>query len=145
MSWACSTHGRYDKCTRELSWKYEAKGLLGRTRRRWEKYITIVLVQDVKSWSGFIWLRIRSSGGVLSTRQLTLGSHIRCEYLDQLSDYQFLKGYAPKNSLIIYCSHESPIATSCATLTQSAPYSFNVRHSIHVHVSQVASPFSFPD
>jgi len=45
--------------------KPEGKGLLGRPRHRWEDNIKVDLKLCVRMWTGFIWLRIGCSGGIL--------------------------------------------------------------------------------
>jgi hypothetical protein len=44
--------------------KLEGKRPLGRPKRRWEDNIKMDL-QDVGVWTGFSWLRIETSGGIL--------------------------------------------------------------------------------
>jgi hypothetical protein len=39
MDWACSTHGRDEKCIQYFGWKTERKRLFGRHRSRWEDNI----------------------------------------------------------------------------------------------------------
>jgi hypothetical protein len=49
--------------------KPEEKRPLGRPRHRWEDNIIMGLKEiGVMLWSGFVWLRIASSGGLLRTR-----------------------------------------------------------------------------
>jgi hypothetical protein len=43
MDDACSTHGRDEKCLNILVGKHEGKRQLGRSRRRWEDNIRMVL------------------------------------------------------------------------------------------------------
>lgn len=43
----------------------EGRRLLGRTRRRWEYNINMELKWVEGVWTGFIWVRIGSSGGRL--------------------------------------------------------------------------------
>jgi hypothetical protein len=45
--------------------KPEGKRPLGRPRRRWVDNIKIYLRQDGMVWTGSIWLRIGTSGGLL--------------------------------------------------------------------------------
>jgi hypothetical protein len=46
--------------------KPDGKRILGRHSSRWEDNITIyVKKQGAKLWTGFIWLRIGTSGGLL--------------------------------------------------------------------------------
>jgi hypothetical protein len=73
MGRACRTHGKRI-AYRVLVGKPERKRPLGRLRHRrediikwiWEKY-------DAVDWTGFIWLRIGTSGGLLTTLQQTFG------------------------------------------------------------------------
>jgi hypothetical protein len=51
--------------TRILVGKPEGRRPLGRPRRRWVKNIKIDLIQDGMVWTGSIWLRIGTSGGLL--------------------------------------------------------------------------------
>jgi hypothetical protein len=58
--------------------KPEGKRPLGRPRRRWVDSIKIDLREigwDSIVWTGLIWLRIGTSGGLLRTRLLTFGFH----------------------------------------------------------------------
>jgi len=57
MCWACRTHGRAEKFVQNLVGKREEKRPLGRPGRVWNK--------DGKVWTGFIWLRIATSGALL--------------------------------------------------------------------------------
>jgi hypothetical protein len=51
---------------RVLVGKPEGKRPFGRTRRRWEDNIEMyVKKQDTRRRTGFIWLRVRTSGGLL--------------------------------------------------------------------------------
>jgi hypothetical protein len=46
--------------------EYEGKRRRRRTRLRWEENITNILKKENgKTWTGFIWLRIGASGGLL--------------------------------------------------------------------------------
>jgi hypothetical protein len=48
--------------------KPEEKRSLGRPRSRWEVNIKLILKkQNTMIWTGLIWLRIRTSGGLLGT------------------------------------------------------------------------------
>jgi hypothetical protein len=44
--------------------KTEGKGPLGRPRRRWVDSIKIYLREEGMLWTGSIWLRIRTIGGL---------------------------------------------------------------------------------
>jgi hypothetical protein len=47
---------------------YEGETLVRRNRRKWEGDIKVILKkQGVRTWTGFIWLRIESGGGLLLT------------------------------------------------------------------------------
>jgi len=64
---ACSTYGgeRRD-AYRMLVGKSEGKKPRGRQRRRWEDNIEIDLQEmGWETWTGLIWLRIRTVGGIL--------------------------------------------------------------------------------
>jgi hypothetical protein len=41
------------------------KGSFGKPRRRWEDTIRMDLIEMGREWAGFIWLRIRTSSGLL--------------------------------------------------------------------------------
>jgi len=56
----------YEKCIQCLVITPEGKGPLGRPRRRWKNNIKNILgKQGGKVWTGRMWLRIGSSGGLL--------------------------------------------------------------------------------
>jgi hypothetical protein len=65
MGRACSTHGERRNADRILVGKPETKRPLGRFRRRWEDNIKMDIRQDWVVWTGLIWLRIGTSGGLL--------------------------------------------------------------------------------
>jgi hypothetical protein len=65
MGRACSTNGERRNAYMILVGKPEGKRPPGRPRRRWVDNIKIDL-RDV--WTGSIWIRIGTSGGLLSTR-----------------------------------------------------------------------------
>ena len=50
---------------RVLLWKPERKPPLGIYRRRLEDNITTDLKKDGQPWTGFAWIMIRTSGGLL--------------------------------------------------------------------------------
>jgi hypothetical protein len=66
MSGACSTHGRNEKLVQSTSEKLKGRdhsedlGIDGKKISEW-----ILGKQDGKVWTGFIWLRIGTSGGLL--------------------------------------------------------------------------------
>jgi len=66
MGVARSTYGERRCAYRFLIWKPERKRRLGRPRLRWEVNVYMDL-QEVgwKAWSGLIWLRIETGGGLL--------------------------------------------------------------------------------
>jgi hypothetical protein len=68
MRWAehveCAEERRH--VYRVLVVKSKEKRPLGKLRRRWEEHIKIIFNKyHGKTWSGFIWLRIGTSCGVL--------------------------------------------------------------------------------
>jgi hypothetical protein len=67
MGRACSTNGEKRNAYRILVGKSEGKRPLGRPRRRWVDNIKMVLREreDGMVWTGSIWLRIGTSGGLL--------------------------------------------------------------------------------
>jgi hypothetical protein len=65
MGRACSTHGEKSNVYRILVVKPEGKRPLERPRRRWEDNIRMDLRYDGAIWTGLIWLRIGTSGGLL--------------------------------------------------------------------------------
>jgi hypothetical protein len=49
-----------------LAEKFYLKRLFGRSKRKWKDRITIGSQEMcMKAWTGFIWLRIRTTGGLL--------------------------------------------------------------------------------
>jgi hypothetical protein len=79
---------RGKNCLKNFSRKIRGKRPPGRQKRRWKDNIkTDLEVMWVRVWSGFIWIRIRSSGGLLWTRYKTCGYIKGGEFLDQLSNY----------------------------------------------------------
>jgi hypothetical protein len=79
MGWTCSTHAGNEKSVHSFSrksWREETLGDLN-------VYGRIVLRRSgVVVWTGSIWLSIGTSGPSCPIKG--------CEFLDQLSDYQFL-------------------------------------------------------
>jgi hypothetical protein len=65
MGRACSTHGAKRNACRILLEKSEGKRPLGRPRRSWEINIKMDLRYDGVVWTGLMWLRIRTGGGLL--------------------------------------------------------------------------------
>jgi hypothetical protein len=63
MGRACSTNGEKRNAYRILVGKPERKRLLERPRRRWVHNIKMDLREMV--WTGSVWLRIGTSGGLL--------------------------------------------------------------------------------
>jgi hypothetical protein len=64
MGRECSTHGGEDECTQVVHGKTRRRPLddtdIGRRILKW-----IIGKQGAVLWSGFIWLRIRTTDGVL--------------------------------------------------------------------------------
>jgi hypothetical protein len=50
-----------------------------------------MVLKERRSWIEFIWLRKRSSGGLLKSSNEISGSTNGREIIDQLSDYQHVK------------------------------------------------------
>jgi hypothetical protein len=68
MGRVCSTHGEKRNVYRILVGKPEGRRPLGRPRRRWVDNIKIDLREtgwDGMVWTGSIWLRIGTDGGLL--------------------------------------------------------------------------------
>jgi hypothetical protein len=65
MGRACNTNGEKRNAYKILVGKLEGKGPLGRPRRRWVDNININLREDGMVWTGSIWLRIGTTGGLL--------------------------------------------------------------------------------
>jgi hypothetical protein len=65
MGSSCSTNGEKKNAYRILVGKSEGKRPLGSPRRRWVDNIKIDLRKNAMVWTGSIWLRIRTSGGLL--------------------------------------------------------------------------------
>jgi hypothetical protein len=65
MGRACSKNGEKRNAYRILVGKPEGKRPLGRPRRRWVDNIKMGLREDGMVWTGSIWLRIGTSGGLL--------------------------------------------------------------------------------
>ena len=64
MGGACGTYGGRERRIRGLVLKPEGKGLLGRSRHRWEDTIKMDLEEGVVG-TGWSWLRIGTGGGRL--------------------------------------------------------------------------------
>jgi hypothetical protein len=66
MGGACSTYGERIVAYRVSVGKPEGKRPLGRPRHRWEDNIKMA-IQEVewRSWTGLIWLRVRTAGETL--------------------------------------------------------------------------------
>jgi hypothetical protein len=66
MGGTCSTNAEKRKAYRLLVRKPEGRRSLGRPRRRWVDNINMDLGQiDGLVWTGLVWLRIETSGGLL--------------------------------------------------------------------------------
>jgi hypothetical protein len=65
MGRACSTHGEKRNACRILVGKPEGRRPLGRPRCRWVDNIKIDLRKDGMVWTGSMWFRIGTSGGLL--------------------------------------------------------------------------------
>jgi hypothetical protein len=65
MGRACSTNWEKRNACRILVGKSERKRPLRRPRLRWLDNIKIDLRKDGEVWTGSIWLRIGTSGGLL--------------------------------------------------------------------------------
>jgi hypothetical protein len=65
MGRACSTNGEKRNEYTILVGKPEGKRPLGRPRRRWVNNIKMDIRECGMVWSGLIWLRIGTSGGLL--------------------------------------------------------------------------------
>jgi hypothetical protein len=64
-----STHGEMRYPFNIFIGKHEGKRQLGRPRRGRERNIKIIFKDwDMRVWTGFIWLRIGTSGGAFQTR-----------------------------------------------------------------------------
>jgi hypothetical protein len=72
MSWArhVTRTGEMRNAYRFFIGKPEGERSIGRPRRRWE---CILEKYGAKLWTGFIWLRLQTSGGLLLTRILNCG------------------------------------------------------------------------
>jgi hypothetical protein len=64
MGRVCSTNGEKRNTYRILVGKPEGKRPVGRPRRRWVDDIKIDVRVDGVVWTGSIWLRIGTSGGL---------------------------------------------------------------------------------
>jgi hypothetical protein len=66
MGQACSTYGEMiNAYIVFLVGKTKGKRSFERLRRRWEYIIKMDLMKVGKVWTGFIWLRIGTGGGLL--------------------------------------------------------------------------------
>jgi hypothetical protein len=67
MDRACSTYeGRGEVRTRFLIRKLDGRRPLGRPGRKWEDNIKLIFKKwDGGAWTGSMWLRIRTGGGLL--------------------------------------------------------------------------------
>ena len=62
---ACSTFGREERCIQGFGGRYEGKRPLGRPSHGSEYNIAMSLQEGKVSWTGLIWLRTRTGGGLL--------------------------------------------------------------------------------
>jgi hypothetical protein len=63
---ACSTYGGEQKCTQRSGGETLGKEPLGRPRGRWEDKIKMDLREaGMGAWTGLIWFRIGTGGGLL--------------------------------------------------------------------------------
>ena len=66
MGEACSTYGERRGVYRVIVGKPEGKKPIGITRRKWDDNIKLDLQEiGCGTWTGLIWLRIRTDGGHL--------------------------------------------------------------------------------
>jgi hypothetical protein len=66
MGRAYITHGNKRNACRTLVGKPEGKRPLGKPRRLWELIVKWILYKQ--DWTGLMWLRIGTNGGLLRTR-----------------------------------------------------------------------------
>jgi hypothetical protein len=64
-AWHVARVGEKRNAYRILVWTPGGKRPLGRSRRKWVNSVKIDLRQDGMVWTGLIWLRIGTSGGLL--------------------------------------------------------------------------------
>jgi hypothetical protein len=66
MGGACGTHGKEEKCVQDLVQKPKGKDHYLKPICRWDNNIKMDLIMWVgRTWTGFMWLRVRTSGGPL--------------------------------------------------------------------------------
>jgi hypothetical protein len=65
---ACGACGREENTRGVVVGRPASKRLFGKPRLRWKNNIRMVLKYSGRVWPGLIWLRIRTSGGLLRTR-----------------------------------------------------------------------------
>jgi hypothetical protein len=72
--------------------------------------------QSVRMWTGFIWVRTGSIGGLCTHDNLLSGSVTGEEFLGKLNDYQLLKKDLDPWSELVICSnpHRLPSALNVA-------------------------------
>jgi hypothetical protein len=74
MGRTCGTYGERRSAYRALEGKREGRRLLGRPRRSWEDNIKLDLREvEWGTWTGSIWLRIGTGGGVCKYGAQPLG------------------------------------------------------------------------
>jgi len=103
MGGSRSIHGRDEKWVHNFGQKTWRKRSLGRCR--WEGNIRMEQ-WDGKEWTGWLCLRIGTSGGLLWTRQLKLGFYKSRGVFDQLYEPQILrKGSSACSCIILLNCH----------------------------------------
>jgi hypothetical protein len=79
MGRTCGTYGERRGAYRSLVGKPEGRRPLGRPRRRWEDNIKLNLFERLDggggAWTGSMWLRIGTGGGLLCIRRWTYRFH----------------------------------------------------------------------
>jgi hypothetical protein len=91
MGGACGRQGGTELHTALWLENMKKRVALGRPRRRWDNIKFILTGKDGRGWTGFIWLKIGASGGLLWTRWWTLEFHKMREIFwlaKELSDSQ---------------------------------------------------------
>jgi hypothetical protein len=61
---AFSTHGREEKCIKDLVGKPGGKRSQGKPRRRWNDIEWILKKQNGRVWTGLMWLGIGTNSGI---------------------------------------------------------------------------------
>jgi hypothetical protein len=65
MGRACRTHGKNEITQTKFGSENVEKRQLGRPKRRWKVILEWISGKYGEAWTGFIWLRIWTSGGLL--------------------------------------------------------------------------------